>query len=77
MNPARYMCTSSCQTLSLNSAAIGSTSTTSPREIENPVGWFIHPLTEITMKEPVIPAIIIGTPAQKCTRGGRRSQPYT
>ena len=52
MNPARYMCTSSCQRLSLNSAVSGSTSTTSPFSTRKPVGLFIHPLTEITKNEP-------------------------
>jgi hypothetical protein len=61
----------------LKSAASGATSTTSPLRIENPVGWFIQPLTEITMNEPVKPARITGTPTAKCVRGERRSQPYT
>jgi hypothetical protein len=61
----------------LNSALSGLTSTTSPFEIEKPAGWFIQPLTAITMNEPVTPAITMGIPARKCVRRGRRSQPYT
>ena len=52
MIPARYMCTSSCQKLSLKSAFSGSMSVTSPFTILKPVGSFIQPLTEITNSEP-------------------------
>ena len=38
-------------------------------------GWFIQALTEITISEPVNPAITIGIPQRKCVRGDRRSQP--
>ena len=68
MNPARYMCTSSCQRLSLNSAASSFDVDHLAVRIEKPVGWFIQPFTEITMSEPVMPATIIGTPASMCTR---------
>jgi hypothetical protein len=37
--------------------------------------WFIQPFTEITISEPVMPAITIGTPVRKCERGERRSHP--
>jgi hypothetical protein len=40
-----------------------------------PVGWFIQPLTAITVIEPVKPAIAAGTPAHRCARGESRSQP--
>ena len=33
-----------------------------PSLSRNPVGWFIHPLTEITISEPVKPATTIGIP---------------
>ena len=70
------MCTSSCQKYALpNSAPTGWTSTTRPSTSRNPVGWFIQPLTEITINEPVKPAITIGMPLAKCARGDRRFQP--
>jgi hypothetical protein len=36
---------------------------------------FIHAFTEITVSDPVIPAIATGIPDRKCMRGERRSQP--
>ena len=38
-------------------------------------GWFIQPLTAITISEPAMPAITIGMPASRCRRGDMRSQP--
>ena len=76
MNPARYMCTSSCQKYEFSkSAAKGWMSTASPFSSRKPVGWFIQPLTAITINEPVKPVITIGMPARKCAFGDRRSQP--
>ena len=76
MNPATYMWTSSCQKYGLaNSAWNGCTSTTRPSRSVKPLGWFIHPLTEITISEPVNPAIATGHPVAKCARAESRSQP--
>src|SRR3954471_7318498 len=71
------MWTSSYGRWLLNSAAHGWTSDTLAPLTANPVGWFIQPLTEITMSEPTIPASAIGTPIARCTRGPTRSQLYT
>ena len=75
MKPARYMCVSSCQRFELKSAVSGLTSVTWPFRTENPVGWFIQPFTEITMKEPDRPERMIGKPTARWVRGERRSHP--
>ena len=76
MYAATYMCTSSCQKFELrNRASTGWTSTARPSSRRKPVGWFIQPLTEITMTEPRKPAITIGIPLAKCTHGRSRFQP--
>ena len=70
------MWTSSCQKYEFsNSASNGWTSTTWPSSSRKPVGWFIQPLTAITISEPAKPVITIGMPASRCARGERRSQP--
>ena len=70
------MCANWSQTRSLNMAAQGSTSTTSPEAVSRkPVGLFIHALTEITQKVPTTPA----TPweeHQQVNWGVMRPQPY-
>jgi hypothetical protein len=43
--------------------------------MRKPPGWFIQALTAITVSEPVMPAITIGIPLQKCARGESRFQP--
>ena len=58
-----------------NSAASGCTSTTLPALSRKPEGCCIHALTEITMSEPVKPAIATGIPLAKCALGERRSHP--
>jgi hypothetical protein len=76
MNPARYMCTSSCQRCGLKSASRGRTSVTSPFAARsNPCGLFIQPLTAITDDEPSTPAAAIGSPLRRCMRGLSRSHP--
>ena len=40
-----------------------------------PVGWFIQPLTVITISDPLKPAMTTGIPASMCARGDSRSQP--
>jgi hypothetical protein len=67
---------SSCQKYALpNSASNGSTSTARPASSRKPDGWFIHPLTVITISEPLKPAITTGIAASMCARGDRRFQP--
>ena len=39
------------------------------------LGWFIQPLTAITIHEPVKPVSTIGIPLSMCARGDSRSQP--
>ena len=76
MYPAMYMWISSGHSSELaNSALSGLTSTTRPATRRNPVGWFIHALTAITMNEPVKPVITIGIPLRRCIRGESRLQP--
>jgi hypothetical protein len=70
------MCTYSLQNIGLsNSACHGCTSVARPFTSVNPVGWFIHPLTEMTNSDPAIPASAMGMPHRKCVRGFSRSQP--
>ena len=77
MKAAKYMCTYSLQNIGLaNSACHGCTSVARPPASVNPVGWFIHPLTEMTNSEPATPAIATGKPDRKWARGPSRSQPY-
>ncbi len=66
---------SSCHMFSLSSAFHGCGSTTCPPTILKPVGWFIQPLTAITLNEPANPLSTTGTPVQKCPFGDSRSQP--
>lgn len=69
------MWTNSCQKNELaKSADHGCTSTALPFSSLNPVGWFIQPLTEITKSDPATPAMAIGIPESRCSRGGIRSQ---
>ena len=49
----------------MNSASNGLTSVTSPFSIRKPVGSFIQPFTEITKNDPVMPAMMIGTPHEE------------
>ena len=54
----------------------GSTSTILPAAfMVNPDGSFIHAFAATTDAVPPIPAITIGTPAQKCGHGFSRFQP--
>ena len=70
------MCTYSLQNMGLaNSAAHGCTSAALPFTSVNPVGWFIHPFTEMTNSEPATPATATGIPERKCARGDSRSHP--
>ncbi len=69
------MCGTSYGTAGLKITFSGSTLVTSPVVGEKPCGWFIHELTATTEKAPPRPQIGIGTPAQKCVQGRRRSQP--
>ena len=69
---------SSCQRYGFSKSALnGSTSDTLPPCSRNPPGWFIHALTEITIRDPVNPAITIGIPLNRWTRGASLSHPYT
>ena len=78
MKAAKYICTYSDQKNGLaNSADQGCAPTARPPASRNPVGWFIQALTAMTNIEPVIPASAIGRPLAKCSRGRKRSQPYT
>ena len=45
------------------------------RRARKPPGWFIHPLTAMTISEPVKPVSTIGSALSMCARGDRRSQP--
>src|SRR5919201_510129 len=64
----------SCQKYAFsNSAWNGWTSTALPWLRRKPLGWFIQPLTEMTINEPVKPARTIGIPVAKCSRGDRRA----
>ena len=66
MKAAKYMCTYSLQNIGLaNSACHGCTSTARPLRRVNPLGWFIHPLTEMTNNEPATPATATGMPVRK------------
>ena len=68
------MCTSSCQKYELpKSADQGWTSTALPFTSLKPLGWFIQPLTAITISEPVRPVITTTTPHARCLRGEMRS----
>ncbi len=60
MNAASHMCANCSHTPSLNIARHGLTSVTSPSRIVNPVGLFIHALTDTTQKVPTTPAMPIG-----------------
>ena len=40
-----------------------------------PLGWFIHPLTEMTIHDPRNPVTAMGIPLSRCMRGDNRSQP--
>jgi hypothetical protein len=71
------MCTISCHRFALSSASHGRALTTFPSTTPKPCGLFIHPLTAITVNDPVRPVITIGTPVRKCARGVSRPQPYT
>ena len=69
------MCTISCQKYALpNSASNGSTSTARPSSSRNPVGWFIQPLTLITISEPLKPATHDRDPGQH-VRARRQAVP--
>jgi hypothetical protein len=71
------MWTYSLQNIGLSNRAFhGCTSAARPSTRVNPVGWFIHPLTEMTNSEPATPAIAMGNPHRKCSRGLILSQPY-
>ena len=74
MNAARIMWVASGQSDVLNSAAHGCTATV-PVDERNPVGVFMNPFAATTKNADATPAIPIGTPLQRCTRGGKRSQP--
>ena len=58
-----------------NSADHGCTSVALPLTRVNPVGWFIHPFTEMTKSDPATPASATGIPDRKCARGESRSHP--
>jgi hypothetical protein len=76
MYAAKYMWMYSLQNIGLaNSADHGCTSVARPSTSVNPVGWFIQPLTEMTKSDPATPAIAIGIPDRKWSRGARRSHP--
>jgi hypothetical protein len=71
------MCTYSLQNSGLaNSADHGCTSAARPSTSVNPVGWFIQPFTAMTNSDPATPAIAMGNPLAKCSRGESRSHPY-
>ena len=72
------MCTSSCQKNRFpNSACQGWIAVTTPARSVKPVGWFIQPLTAITIAEPVMPVSATTQPQAMCARCEIRSQPYT
>ena len=75
MNAPTHMCRNCSHTTSLNIAAHGLMSVTTPSRMVNPAGSFIHAFTDTTQNEPTMPDIAIGMSMARCRRGGMRSQP--
>jgi hypothetical protein len=77
MKAAKYMWMYSLQNIGLaKSADHGRTLVARPLTSVNPVGWFIQPLTAMTNSDPATPAIAMGIPDRKWSRGESRSHPY-
>jgi hypothetical protein len=74
-NAAKIMCRHWGPDASLSIAAKGRISVNRPSTSVKPAGAFIHAFAVTTNSPEAVPLTSTAAPAQKCARGGTRSQP--